>query len=102
MANTLQPLGTIPVGLGIGMIGYDGIGRVHAMGYRDLGFHYGLPADRVRLVGVATTHAQTAERAAREIGCPVWTADYRELLARDDIQVIDVCVPNNWHEVLIQ
>jgi predicted dehydrogenase len=94
MVNFFQPLG-------IGMIGYGGIGRVHAMGYRDLGFHYGLPADRVRLVGVATTHAQTAERAAREIGCPVWTADYHELLARDDIQVIDVCVPNNRHEEIV-
>jgi predicted dehydrogenase len=83
------------------MIGYGGIGRVHAMGYRDLGFHYGLPTDTVRLIGVATAQAQTAERAAREIGCPVWTADYRELLARDDVQVIDVCVPNDRHEEIV-
>jgi len=94
MTDTLQPLG-------IGMIGYGGIGRVHAMGYRDLGFHYGLPADAVRLVGVATTQAQTAERAAREIGCPVWTADYRELLTRQDVGVIDVCVPNDRHEEIV-
>ncbi len=94
MTNTLRPLG-------IAMIGYGGIGRVHAMGYRDLGFHYGLPADAVRLVGVATTRAETAEKAAREIGCPIWTADYRDLLARDDVQVVDVSVPNDRHEEIV-
>lgn len=38
----------------IGMIGYGGIGRVHALAYRSLPFHYGLAADSVQLVGVAT------------------------------------------------
>ncbi len=90
-----------PKSLGIGMIGYGGIGRVHAMGYRDLTFHYGLPAAAVQLVGVATSKAETAGKAAREIGCPVWTDDYRELLARDDIQVVDVCVPNDRHEEIV-
>jgi len=90
-----------PKSLGIGMIGYGGIGRVHAMGYRDIGFHYGLPAAAVRLAGVATTKADTAEKAAREIGCPVWTDNYRELLARDDIQAVDVCVPNDRHEEIV-
>ena len=94
-------MGDTPRPLGIGMIGYGGIGRVHAMAYRDIVFHYALPAEAVRLAGVATTRTETAERAAREIGCQVATADYRELLARDDIQVIDVCVPNDRHEEIV-
>lgn len=88
--------------LGIALIGYGGIGRVHAMAYRTIPFHYGLPADAITIVGVATAHRQTAERAAREIGCAVWTADYRELLAREDVAIIDCCVPNCQHaEILI-
>ncbi len=87
--------------LGIGMIGYGGIGRVHAMAYRAIPFHYGLPADTVNLVGVATTRVETAQKAASEIGCPVWTADYRDLLARDDVHVIDCCVPNHMHEEIV-
>jgi len=87
--------------LGIALIGYGGIGRVHAMAYRDLPFHYGLPADTIRLVGVATTRRETAERAAREIGCSVWTDDYRTLLGRDDVQAVDICVPNFWHEEIV-
>ncbi len=36
-------------------------------------------------------------RTATEIGCDIWTTDYRELLVRDDIQVIDCSAPNNVH-----
>lgn len=85
----------------IAMIGYGGIGRVHAMAYRAIPFHYGLPADTINLVGVTTSRTATAEQAAREIGCDVWTASYPELLALDDIDVIDCCVPNRFHEEVV-
>ncbi len=85
----------------IGMIGYGGIGRVHAMAYRDITYLYGLPANAVQIVGVATSRRETAQKAAAEIGCEFFTDNYHELLARDDIQVIDCCTPNNSHlEVL--
>ena len=87
--------------LGIGMIGYGGIGRVHALAYRTIPFHYGLPANSFKLVGVATTRPETAQKAAQEIDCEVWTADYRQLLARDDIEVIDCCVPNHNHAEIV-
>ena len=85
----------------IGMIGYGGIGRVHAMGYRSLPFHYGLPADSIQLVGVATTRPETAQAAAAEIGCEYWTDDYRQLLARPDIEAVDICVPNHMHAEIV-
>lgn len=87
--------------IGVGMIGYGGIGRVHVMGYRNIPFHYGLPADSVNIVGVATSRPETAEKAAREIGCPVWSADYLDLLARDDVDLVDICAPNNVHEEIV-
>lgn len=87
--------------LGIAMIGYGGIGRVHAMGYRAVPYHYGLPADTFKVVGVATTRLETAQKAAGEIGCQVWTVDYRDLLARDDVDLIDCCVPNYKHEEIV-
>jgi predicted dehydrogenase len=87
--------------LNIGLVGYGGIGRVHAMAYRDLLFHYDLPASVVRVVGVATTRPQTAQQAAQQIGCDFWTDDYRKLIERDDIDVIDCCTQNNTHEAVV-
>ncbi len=87
--------------LNIGLVGYGGIGRVHALAYRAIPFYYGLPADLINVVGVATTKPETAEKAAREIGCNFWTGDYHKLLARPDIDVIDCCTPNNAHEEVI-
>lgn len=85
----------------IGMIGYGGIGRVHVMAYRSIPYLYGLPAETINVAGVATTRPETAEPAAAEIGCDFWTADYRELLARADLDLVDICVPNHQHEEII-
>ncbi len=85
----------------VGLIGYGGIGRVHAMGLRDIPFLYGLPADAVQIVGVATTRPETAQKAAKEIGCDFWTADYHALLARPDIDFVDVTVPNHAHAEIV-
>jgi predicted dehydrogenase len=87
--------------LNIALIGYGGIGRVHAMAYRDIPFTYGIPANLVNIVVVATTRAETAKKAAEEIGCNVYTANYLELLQRDDIALIDCCTPNHLHEEII-
>lgn len=82
----------------IGFIGYGGIGRVHALAYRAIPFYYGLPADSIQLAAVATRRAETAKQAAAEIGCDVFTGNYRHLLARDDIDAVDICTPNHVHQ----
>jgi predicted dehydrogenase len=87
--------------LGIAIIGYGGVARVHGMAYRAIPFHYGLPAGLVKIVGVADLNPKSAEAAARELDCGVWTTDYRELLARKDVDVVDICVPNHLHEEII-
>ena len=87
--------------LNIALIGYGGIGRVHAMAYRNIPLHYGLPADSINIVGVTTSRPETAQNAAGELGCEIWTANYRDLLARPDVDVVDVCVPNYKHEEIV-
>lgn len=87
--------------LNIGLVGYGGIGRVHGLAYRAINFHYALPADTVNVVGVATTRMETAEKGAKEVGCDFFTDDYRKLLERDDIDVIDCTTPNNSHKEIV-
>src|SRR5258708_34114031 len=87
--------------LGIGLIGFGGVARVHAMAYRAIPLHYGLPANMVNIVGIAETSPEKAQRAAQEIGCEVWTANFRDLLAPDDIDIITCTVPTNHHPDII-
>jgi predicted dehydrogenase len=87
--------------LGVGLVGYGGIGRVHALAYRAIPFYYGLPADWVRIVGVATRSQKTADQAAREIGCGLATDRFAALLEHDDVHIIDCSVPNADHESVL-
>ena len=87
--------------LGVGMVGYGFMGKVHTYAYRTLSIFYDpLPVD-TRLVGVATSSPATAERAMRQGGYEVGTDDYRRLLDRDDIHIIHCCTPNDTHREVV-
>jgi predicted dehydrogenase len=87
--------------IGIALVGYGAMGRAHAMAYRAIGFHYGLPAEAIRIVGVATTREETAHKAAAEIGCDLAVTNYQLLLQRGDVHVVDVCTPHDSHEEIV-
>jgi len=76
--------------VGVGVIGAGVWARhAHLPGYkRDT---------RCRLVGIADTEIDRARDAAREFGVPFMTADARELIGREDVQLIDVCTPSHTH-----
>ena len=76
--------------LGIALIGYGGIARSHAQGWRDLTLHYALPVDSVRMVGVATRREASAQAAAAELGGAIATTDAASLIQRDDVDVVEV------------
>ncbi len=87
--------------LGIGLIGYGMIGRVHALAYRELGLYYPGALPPVELAAVCTTKAETAQRAAGEAGFKAWTTDIDELVNREDVGVVDCCVPNYLHRAAL-
>jgi predicted dehydrogenase len=83
--------------IGVGLIGYGAIGRMHALCYRMLSLVYpDLPA-MPRLVGVATAGPASAERARRELGDIIATTDARELLRHPGVGLIDCCAPTGDH-----
>jgi predicted dehydrogenase len=86
--------------IGIGLVGYGMIGRVHALAYRELGLYYPGAAHRAHLVGVCTTRPETAEQASQEAEIPFWTTQVEELIHHKDVDVIDCCVPNYLHHAV--
>ncbi|MDQ2686489.1 MAG: Gfo/Idh/MocA family oxidoreductase [Armatimonadota bacterium] len=88
--------------LGIGIVGYGFIGKVHAFAHRSLPLMYDpLPA-RTRLIGVCTATKASGKKAQEQAGFAFATTDYRDLLARDDIHVIHCCSPNDAHADLLR
>jgi predicted dehydrogenase len=83
--------------LGIGIAGFGFIGKVHANGFRNLQLFYDPPPATCRMVGVCTSRQETAEKARQVGGFEFGTTRFEELLERDDIHVIDVATPNNFH-----
>lgn len=74
--------------LKVGIIGAGGIAQVaHIPGYMAAG---------ATIAAVATPRAEVAERLGGELGA-AWTTDYRELLAREDISAVSICVPTYLH-----
>jgi predicted dehydrogenase len=55
---------------------------------------------RVEVVAVADTQRDLAEAAGKQFGLPAFVGDGRALIARDDIDVIDVVTPSATHFAL--
>lgn len=87
--------------LGVGIVGYGFIGKVHAWAHRSLPFFYSPLPQATHLVGVCTTRLETAQAAQREAGFEFATTDPAELIARPDIDIIHCCTPNDSHANLL-
>jgi predicted dehydrogenase len=83
---------------GVGIIGFGFMGRAHSYGHVNLPLFYDPPPCRTRLVAVATSRPESAHAAQRALGFELATADWRELIERQDIHIIHVCTPNKFHK----
>ncbi len=76
---------------GYGIVGCGWVADAHAWGVR------ALAADGARLVAVADQDTARAEQLAARFGMPEVHGDYRQLLQRDDIQAVSICLPDFLH-----
>lgn len=72
-----------------GLIGYGAWGRHHARALEE--------CTEVELVGIAVRSPQSQETARESHPKVTVYGDYRELLARDDLDAVDVVLPNFLH-----
>jgi predicted dehydrogenase len=87
--------------LGVGMVGYGFMGKIHTYGYKSLPMLYEPAPAAIRLVGAATRSEESGRLAVEQGGYEFSTRDYRELIARDDIDVINCCTPNDSHKDIV-
>ncbi|MDP3891852.1 Gfo/Idh/MocA family protein, partial [Nocardioides sp.] len=82
--------------LGVAVIGYSFMGRAHSNAWRNVGsFYPDVPAVTQQVL-VGRDEAAVKE-AARHHGWADHATDWREVIARDDVDIVDVCTPGLLH-----
>ncbi|KRG12456.1 Gfo/Idh/MocA family protein [Lederbergia galactosidilytica] len=82
--------------LRIGMVGYKFMGRAHSHAYRDAAFYFDPQVEPV-LQAICGRNEEKVKEAAEKFGWNSYETDWRELIKRDDIDLIDIVTPNNNH-----
>ena len=83
--------------LNIGMIGYGFMGRVHTNAYANVNHFFDLEYQPV-LKAVCARDETKAKAFAARWGYESVETDWKALLARPDIDAVDICTPNNLHK----
>ena len=82
--------------LGIGMVGYAFMGAAHSRAWATVGQAFDVPL-RPRMNVLAGRDAAATQAAARRYGWRHSVTDWRELIERDDVQLVDICTPGDTH-----
>ncbi len=81
----------------IGLVGFGGIGKFHTVNWRNLNLYYpDLPVN-IHLRGAAARTQRSADMAVNEGGYAYGTTDFQTLIEDPDIDLIDICTPNDTH-----
>jgi predicted dehydrogenase len=82
--------------LRVGMVGYAFMGAAHSQAWRTVNRVYDLPA-RARMALICGRDESKVADAAIRLGWDEHTTDWRDVIDRDDIDVVDVCTPGDSH-----
>jgi len=82
--------------LNVGMVGYSFMGRAHSNAFRQVSQFFDLPYRPV-LKAACARNADAAQAFAEQWGYESVETDWRKLIDRKDIDIIDIAAPNNVH-----
>jgi len=82
--------------LGVAMVGYAFMGAAHSQAWRNAHRFFDLPL-RPELKVLCGRSPDGVRDAAEKLGWESWTTDWRDVLERDDVHVVDICTPGDSH-----
>jgi predicted dehydrogenase len=82
--------------LNIGLVGYGFMGRTHSNAFRQAPQFFDLPYKPV-MKAVSARNAEKAQKFADNWGWETVETDWKKLIERDDIDLIDIASPNDTH-----
>jgi predicted dehydrogenase len=82
--------------LRVGMVGYAFMGAAHSQAWRTVNRAFDLPLS-ARMSVVSGRDTAKVAAAAGKLGWAEYTTDWRDIVARDDIDLVDICSPGDTH-----
>src|SRR5262245_4237134 len=82
--------------LGVGMVGYAFMGAAHSQAWHSANRFFDLPI-KVDLAAVCGRDPVQVAAAAAKLGWRATETDWKDLVRRDDVQLVDVCTPGSSH-----
>ncbi|WP_402466322.1 Gfo/Idh/MocA family protein [Isoptericola aurantiacus] len=89
-------MGDAPARLGVGMVGYSFMGAAHSQAWRTAPHFFDLPL-HPEMTAVVGRDRDRVTAAAARLGWDSAETDWRRLLERDDVDLVDVCTPGDTH-----
>src|SRR5687768_9607452 len=86
--------------IGVGLVGYKFMGRAHSNGYRQVAHFFDVDP-KPRLVAICGRDEAGVKEAAEKLGWEGYETDYKKLVARDDIGLVDVSTIGNTHHEIV-
>ena len=83
--------------LRIGLIGTGLMGRIHTNGYYQVSHFFPELEYRPVLKAVCSRNEANARKFAEQWGYESVETDWKAIIARDDIDAVDICTPNDTH-----
>lgn len=83
--------------LRIGLVGYQFMGKAHSNAYRQVGRFFPEVAFEPVLTALCGRNEEKVRAAADRFGFASYETDYNAMIARDDIDLIDIVTPGNSH-----
>ena len=80
----------------VALLGTKFMGKAHSQGYRNVNMYFA-DAPRVEQVVICGRSAEETEQAREAFGWQEASCDWRAVIARDDIDIVDVSTPGHMH-----
>ena len=82
--------------LGVGLVGHAFMGAAHSQAWRSAPRFFDLPLNP-RMRAICGRDADRVRAAADRLGWETTETDWTRVVARDDIDLVDVCTPGDTH-----
>jgi len=82
--------------INVALIGYAFMGRAHSNAWRQVSRFFS-PRLTPRMKVICGRDKRAVARAATKLGWEEWATDWREVIARPDVDVVDISTPGDSH-----